>query len=154
MAELADALDSGSSGSNLVQVRALSRAQNVMLSHMRNVNIGLKRVYEKPERDDGYRILVDRLWPRGMSKASACIDLWMKDIAPSTNLRHWFGHDPDKWDKFKSLYKKELDGKTEIVGELMSIIQEKKKVTLLYSASDRVHNNAVALVELLGLQSF
>ncbi|MGC8653070.1 MAG: DUF488 domain-containing protein [Candidatus Kryptoniota bacterium] len=134
-----------------MQVRALSRAQSVMKLHMRNSNIMLKRVYEKPKKDDGYRILVDRLWPRGLSRASARVDLWLKDIAPSTELRRWFNHDPDKWDEFKLRYRKELDGNKETVNRLMEIIRKKKNVTFLYSTTNRVQNNASALIELLGL---
>ncbi|MGC8595311.1 MAG: DUF488 domain-containing protein [Candidatus Kryptoniota bacterium] len=111
----------------------------------------LKRVYEKPKKDDGYRILVDRLWPRGLSRASARVDLWLKDIAPSTELRRWFNHDPDKWDEFKLRYRKELDGNKETVNRLMEIIRKKKNVTFLYSTTNRVQNNASALIELLGL---
>lgn len=108
----------------------------------------IKRVYEKPERDDGYRILVDRLWPRGISKASAEIDEWIKEIAPSTELRKWFNHEPEKFSEFKKRYKEEL--KTQ-VAELKKIheISQKKKITLLYSAKDTQYNQAVVLLEVL-----
>lgn len=108
----------------------------------------IKRVYEKPERDDGYRILVDRLWPRGISKASAEIDEWIKEIAPSTELRKWFNHEPEKFSEFKKRYKEEL--KTH-VAELKKIheISQKKKITLLYSAKDTQYNQAVVLLEVL-----
>lgn len=108
----------------------------------------IKRVYEKPERDDGYRILVDRLWPRGISKASAEIDEWIKEIAPSTELRKWFNHKPEKFSEFKKRYKEEL--KTH-VAELKKIheISQKKKITLLYSAKDTQYNQAVVLLEVL-----
>lgn len=108
----------------------------------------IKRVYEKPEKDDGYRILVDRLWPRGISKASAEIDEWIKEIAPSTELRKWFNHEPEKFSEFKKRYKEEL--KTQ-VAELKKIheISQKKKITLLYSAKDTQYNQAVVLLEVL-----
>lgn len=111
--------------------------------------IKLKRVYEKPDKSDGFRILVDRLWPRGLSKEKAQVDLWLKDIAPSNELRKWFGHDPAKWIEFQSRYKQELEDKQEVLEELKQIIKEKKDVTLLYSARDTKHNNAVVLEELL-----
>ena len=108
----------------------------------------IKRVYEKPEKEDGYRILVDRLWPRGISKASAEIDEWIKEIAPSTELRKWFNHEPEKFSEFKKRYKEEL--KTH-VAELKKIheISQKKKITLLYSAKDTHYNQAVVLLEVL-----
>ncbi|HNR48371.1 MAG TPA: DUF488 domain-containing protein [Bacteroidia bacterium] len=108
----------------------------------------IKRVYEKPEKEDGYRILVDRLWPRGISKASAEIDEWIKEIAPSTELRKWFNHEPEKFSEFKKRYKEEL--KTH-VAELKKIheISQKKKITLLYSAKDTQYNQAVVLLEVL-----
>jgi len=108
----------------------------------------IKRVYEKPEKDDGYRILVDRLWPRGISKASAEIDEWIKEIAPSTELRKWFNHETEKFSEFKKRYKEEL--KTH-VAELKKIheISQKKKITLLYSAKDTQYNQAVVLLEVL-----
>lgn len=113
--------------------------------------IKLKRVYEKPDKSDGFRILVDRLWPRGLSKEKAQVDLWLKDIAPSNELRKWFGHDPAKWTEFQHLYKRELENKQEVLEELKQIIKE-KNITLLYSARDTKHNNAVVLKELLELQ--
>lgn len=108
----------------------------------------IKRVYEKPAKEDGYRILVDRLWPRGISKASAEIDEWIKEIAPSTELRKWFNHEPEKFSEFKKRYKEEL--KTH-VAELKKIheISQKKKITLLYSAKDTQYNQAVVLLEVL-----
>jgi len=106
----------------------------------------LKRVYEKSNKDDGYRILVDRLWPRGLKKTEAKIDLWLKEIAPSNELRKWFDHDVNKWKQFCTKYSKELKNKDE---ELNIITQQLKKsnVTLLFGASDKEHNQAVALLQ-------
>ncbi|MEM1944549.1 MAG: DUF488 domain-containing protein [Nitrososphaerota archaeon] len=110
--------------------------------------IRVKRVYEKPDRGDGVRILVDRLWPRGLKKNVAKIDLWMRDIAPSDSLRKWFSHDPSRWEEFRRRYWVELDGKEELVKQLLDMAR-KGRITLLYSASDTKHNNALALYELL-----
>jgi len=107
--------------------------------------IKIKRIYEQPAKEDGFRILVDRLWPRGISKEKAKIDLWLKEIAPSDELRKWFGHDPEKWEEFKAKYEKELKGKQELLGKIKQMEREKGIVTLLYSAKDKEHNNAVAL---------
>ena len=111
------------------------------------MKIEIKRVYEKPSERDGMRILVDRLWPRGLTKQKAAIDLWLKDIAPSTELRKWFAHDPEKWIEFKKKYLQELKDKEEQI----SIIKEhlKKEVTLVYGAKDEEHNEAHVLEELL-----
>lgn len=108
--------------------------------------INLKRAYEAPSKDDGTRILVDRLWPRGLTKEDAKIDLWLKDIAPSDALRKWFDHDPEKWEDFKKRYATELKNKSEA---LKAIKDEMKKgtITLVFSAKDEQHNNAVALGE-------
>ncbi len=111
----------------------------------------LKRVYEEAEKSDGFRILVDRLWPRGISKEKAHIDMWLRDIAPSHELRHWFGHDPAKWKEFQERYKAELESKQEEIVEFQKIIEEEQVVTLLFSASDEKHNNAVALTKILSL---
>lgn len=108
----------------------------------------IKRVYEAPGKGDGFRVLVDRLWPRGVSKDQARVDLWLKEIAPSDALRKWFGHDPDKWDAFKRRYFKELDGKAEPVRTLRGQAA-KGTVTLLYGAKEERFNNAVALKEYL-----
>ena len=108
-------------------------------------SIKLKRVYETPIKADGFRILVDRLWPRGIAKEKARVDLWLKDIAPSTELRIWFGHDPAKWAEFQKRYERELLQNEPALENLRRIIKEEKKVTLLFAASDEIHNNAVAL---------
>jgi len=110
--------------------------------------IKLKRVYETAEKDDGYRVLVDRLWPRGLSKEKAKVDLWLKDIAPTTQLRKWFGHDPAKWPEFKKLYHEELKKNNEIVSQLQQL-HKKGVVTLVYGAKDEEHNDAVVLKEYL-----
>ena len=111
------------------------------------MKIKIKRVYEKPDKEDGKRILVDRLWPRGLTKEKASVDLWLKDIAPSTELRKWFGHDPDKWAAFRKRYHKELKENKEQV----SLLKEQMKkgiVTLVYGAKDEEHNEALVLKEL------
>ena len=113
------------------------------------MNIQLKRVYEEPGDTDGKRILIDRLWPRGVTKAKARIEIWLKDIAPSTELRTWFGHDPSKWDDFKNRYNNELENNTTSASQLREHI-EKGKVTLVYGAKDKEHNDAVVLAEYLG----
>lgn len=111
--------------------------------------IRIKRVYNSPEETDGLRILVDRLWPRGLTKKGAKIDIWLKDVAPSDSLRKWFAHDPAKWDEFKKRYFQELKDKFEAV---KTIIDKGKQgtVTLVYGAKDAEHNNAVVLKEYLG----
>jgi uncharacterized protein YeaO (DUF488 family) len=106
----------------------------------------IKRVYEKPSRSDGLRVLVDRLWPRGLKKADAAIDLWMKEVAPSTELRRWFGHDPERFTEFKRRYRKELS--KDAFAELRSLGRG-KIVTLLYGARDPEMNQAAVLLALL-----
>ncbi|MGH7557604.1 MAG: DUF488 domain-containing protein [Gemmatimonadota bacterium] len=108
----------------------------------------LKRAYEPPEPGDGFRILVDRLWPRGLSKSSAQIDLWLKEVAPSTELRKWFGHDPAKWAAFRRRYFRELEENPEAVEQLREHTRQ-GTVTLVYGARDEEHNDAVALEEYL-----
>jgi uncharacterized protein YeaO (DUF488 family) len=110
--------------------------------------IKIKRVYEPPEKRDGFRVLVDRLWPRGVSKSSARIDLWLKEIAPSDGLRKWFGHEPAKWAEFRKRYVHELAKQPEAVAQLKQQVG-KGAVTLVYGAKDEHHNNAVALKEYL-----
>lgn len=108
------------------------------------LSIRVKRVYDEPGESDGLRILVDRLWPRGIAREKARIDLWLKEIAPSDALRKWFGHDPAKWDAFKSRYFRELEDRPELVAELKEKAQ-KAPLTLLFAARDPERNNAVAL---------
>src|ERR1700677_3611115 len=112
----------------------------------------LKRVYEPPSPDDGERVLVDRLWPRGMTKEKAAVDLWMKEISPSTELRKWFDHDPAKWAEFQARYREELKARPELVDELRRKARE-GTVTLLYGARNQEQNEAVVLMEFLGNQS-
>jgi len=107
-------------------------------------NIRLKRAYEAPAADDGVRVLVDRLWPRGVTKRSAALDRWMKEIAPSAELREWFGHDEARWQEFRSRYTKELRGHKHLLTELRSIAR-RRPLTLVYSARDEEHNDAVVL---------
>lgn len=109
--------------------------------------VALKRAYEAPADSDGTRVLVDRLWPRGMTKAKARIDVWLKDVAPSTQLRKWFGHDPEKWAEFQQRYRAELKG-SEALAELRRLVRA-GHVTLVYSAKDEEHNDAVVLAKLL-----
>lgn len=106
--------------------------------------IKLKRAYDPPEQADGFRVLVDRIWPRGVKKEELALDLWLKEVAPSSSLRKWFGHDPHKWPEFRLRYEAELKEK----GELIASLKEKSDqdtLTLVFSAKDVEHNNAVAL---------
>jgi|GEM_PF-116687 len=114
-----------------------------------DTDVRIRRVYEDASADDGLRVLVDRLWPRGRSKQSAHIDVWLKDIAPSKDLRTWFGHIPERFDEFSSRYRRELDANPEAVGRLRELIAGHSRVTLLYGAKDSEHNNAVVLREYL-----
>lgn len=111
--------------------------------------VKIKRVYDPETPEDGKRILIDRLWPRGMKKEEAKVDEWRKEIAPSTELRKWFAHDPDRWQEFKRRYEQELKTKSEVL-ELLRKEATKGTVTLLFSAHDPEHNNAVVLKELIG----
>lgn len=108
----------------------------------------IKRIYEKPAKDDGERIFVDRLWARGLTKEKAHIDIWMKDLGPSTELRKWFGHDPKRWAGFKTKYKRELKTKTELLKDIKKR-SKKGTVTLLYGAKDTEHNEALILKDYL-----
>ncbi|HEY7119415.1 MAG TPA: DUF488 domain-containing protein [Tepidisphaeraceae bacterium] len=108
-----------------------------------------KRAYEPPAQDDGVRVLVDRLWPRGVSKGHARIERWMKELAPSTALRKWFGHDPARWDEFRRRYRQELKERQDELAELRELVR-RQRVTLVYGAKDTEHNDAVALKEILG----
>jgi len=112
----------------------------------KRITIRIKRVYEEPEEADGRRILVDRLWARGLSKEKAKVDVWVKEIAPSTELRRWYGHDPNKWTEFKSRYAAELRANPDKVEEILEEVQE-GIVTFLYSSKEEQLNNAVALKE-------
>jgi uncharacterized protein YeaO (DUF488 family) len=110
-------------------------------------NVRIKRIYEPKEAEDGLRILVDRLWPRGLTKARAALDLWLKDAAPSTDLRIWFGHRPDRWEAFRERYLYELRT-SPAMAQLRALARE-NRVTLLYAASDQDHNEAVVLAACL-----
>jgi len=110
--------------------------------------IKLKRVYEEPSPDDGYRVLVERLWPRGLTKDRVAVDLWLKDVAPSPELRKWFGHDPARWEEFQERYRQELRGKQ---GDVQLLTQKENEgtVTLVYAARDEEHNGALVLARFL-----
>jgi uncharacterized protein YeaO (DUF488 family) len=108
------------------------------------MRIRIKRAYEKPEADDGIRILVERLWPRGLSKKNAKVDMWLKDIAPSTEIRKWFSHDPAKWEEFRGRYFKELNKNREAVKKLLDIT-EGSDVTFVYGSKEKEYNSARAL---------
>ena len=110
------------------------------------ISIRVKRIYDPPSPQDGFRILVDRLWPRGLSKEKAKVDLWLREISPSNQLRKWYGHDPQKWDEFKKRYAREIEGK----GEDLDLLVKKAKegtVTFLFSSKEEKLNNAQALKE-------
>nr|WP_245522470.1 DUF488 family protein [Vulcanisaeta distributa] len=113
------------------------------------MRIKVKRVYDEPDLSDGVRVLVDRLWPRGLSRERARIDVWLRDLAPSDELRRWFNHDPAKWDEFRLKYWSELDRNINDLSKLLSIIRGNGAVTLLYATRDKLRNNAVALAEYL-----
>ncbi len=112
------------------------------------MEIQVKRVYEKPQKGDGRRILVDRLWPRGLSREGAKIDRWAKEVSPSHELRKWYGHDPAKWDEFERRYARELDAKTETIEALLDLAA-RGQLTLVYSAKNEAFNQAVALRDYL-----
>ena len=118
------------------------------MPHGKRSAVRLKRAYAPPARADGTRVLVDRLWPRGLRKADAAVDLWLKDVAPSHELRRWFGHDPERWAEFRRRYKAELAHNSAAVAELRSLAR-RGPLTLLYSAHDEAHNQAVVLKEVL-----
>ena len=115
-------------------------------------NIKLKRAYERPDAGDGTRVLIDRLWPRGVRKADAAIDQWVKDLSPSTELRNWFGHDPARWLEFRRRYAAEVQQHPEQLKRLRTLARQ-GPITLVFSARDELHNDAVALRDfLLGRQ--
>jgi uncharacterized protein YeaO (DUF488 family) len=110
--------------------------------------IHLKRVYEEPSKGDGIRVLVERLWPRGLTKERAAVDLWLKDVAPSPELRKWFGHDPARWEQFQERYRRELRKQEDAV-QLLKQKAKQGSVTLVYAARDEEHNGALALKRFL-----
>ncbi|MBB3148654.1 uncharacterized protein YeaO (DUF488 family) [Phyllobacterium trifolii] len=115
---------------------------------IRAANVKLKRAYEAPAAEDGTRILVDRLWPRGVSKKDAALSLWMKEIAPSAELRKWFGHDPDRWNEFRRRYASEINRNSHLFDQLRSLALE-GPITLIYSAHDEIHNGAIVLRDVM-----
>lgn len=110
--------------------------------------VGIKRVYDPPTTADGYRVLVDRLWPRGLTKAAASVDEWLKEVGPSNDLRRWFGHDPGKFEVFAARYRSELSG-SDALAQLQARAREHPVLTLVYSAKDTEHNQAVVLRDVL-----
>lgn len=115
-----------------------------MRKERRAPDLRIKRVYDPPDKEDRARVLVDRLWPRGLRKESAELSLWLKEIAPTPELRQWFGHDPDRWAEFERRYRAELAGNDAAVAQVIGLLKE-GRVTLLYAAHDLQHNNAVVL---------
>ncbi len=111
--------------------------------------IKIKRIYELPDTSDGCRVLVDRLWPRGLAKEKAAIDHWLKDLAPSNDLRRWYGHDPDKWNEFRKRYRAELDADPSVLEPLTRLMDTERTITLLFSSREEKFNNAVALAAIL-----
>jgi uncharacterized protein YeaO (DUF488 family) len=111
--------------------------------------VRLKRVYDPPAPGDGFRVFVERLWPRGMTKERAKIDLWVKEAGASTELRKWYGHEPSKWDEFRRKYHRELDEHPGVVHRLKEVVRQNRDVTFLFAAHDPDHNNALALKEYL-----
>jgi len=119
-----------------------------MVLRSRKMPILLKRAYDEPSKNDGYRVLVDRVWPRGVRKEDADLDAWIKESAPSASLRKWFGHDPDKWEEFKRRYFKELDENPESLDPLLQRAR-RGRLTLVYGSKESRYNNAAALKEYL-----
>jgi uncharacterized protein YeaO (DUF488 family) len=111
--------------------------------------IRTKRIYEAPEKADGFRVLVDRLWPRGISKEKSAVGLWLKEIAPSDGLRKWFAHDPARWPEFKKKYREELKEHQKILKQIRDLEKGHGTITLVYAAKDEEHNNAIALKEII-----
>ena len=116
---------------------------------MSTKQFGIKRIYKDPSQNDGYSVLIDRLWPRGVSKEEARLDEWLKEIAPSTKLRKWFNHEPGKFDEFTRRYKGELTNREKEVKHLFEVTAVNQQVTLLYAAKDEEHNHALVLKEFL-----
>ena len=116
------------------------------------MTLKIKRVYDQPEKSDGFRVLVDRIWPRGLTKEKASVDLWAKELSPTTELRKWFNHEEDKWPEFKRRYGLELDARPEAVAEFVKLLPKHPRLTLLYGAKSEERNQAVALREYLAAQ--
>ena len=119
-----------------------------MSNKVRAGNVRLKRAYAPPARGDGQRVLIDRLWPRGVRKADAAIDHWLKDLAPSTELREWFGHDPERWRTFQRRYVAEIRKHGDVLAQLRRLAMQ-GPLTLVYAAHDEAHNDAVVLRRVL-----
>jgi uncharacterized protein YeaO (DUF488 family) len=115
-----------------------------MAKHIHSENVKVKRAYEPASHDDGIRVLIDRLWPRGVKKTDAKVDEWMKDLAPSTELRKWFGHDPAQWEEFQRRYTAEIHQHPEQLHHLQALARE-GTITLVFSAHDEAHNNAIVV---------
>ena len=133
------------------QLISLAELHSAAILSFRETNVAtvrLKRAYEKPSPEDGARVLVDRLWPRGVSKAGAAIDWWAKEIAPSPELRKWFGHEPARWQEFRRRYRREIDDHVEELDRLRDLVR-RGTVTLVYAARDEERNDAVVLRDLL-----
>jgi uncharacterized protein YeaO (DUF488 family) len=113
------------------------------------MTIKVKRVYAEPSPEDGYRVLVDRLWPRGLTKEAADVDLWVRDVAPTTELRTWYGHQPGKWPEFQERYNRELAERAELLDLLRDIERHRKTLTLLFAARDEERNEAQVLAKVL-----
>ncbi len=141
-------LEAGPSKPGMATKRSAKRPEAPMSKKIAAESVKLKRAYEPPDSDDGTRILIDRLWPRGLRKADADIDEWMKDLAPSTALRKWFGHKPERWPEFRRRYRSEIEQHPEQFHRLRAFA-ERGQITLVFSAHDEAHNDAVVLKELL-----
>ena len=128
--------------------RGLRDRENTNLKTATKLEIQIKRAYLRPSTEDGVRVLVDRLWPRGLRKSEAAIDRWLKEVAPSTELRRWFGHDPNKWQEFRRRYRAELSSNAALLNELRAMAK-KERLTLVYAARDELHNEAVMLRDVL-----
>lgn len=128
--------------------RGLGDRENTNLKTATKLEIQIKRAYLPPSTEDGVRVLVDRLWPRGLRKSEAAIDRWLKEVAPSTELRRWFGHDPNKWQEFRRRYRAELSSNAALLNELRAMAK-KERLTLVYAARDELHNEAVMLRDVL-----
>lgn len=131
-----------------VKRRKKDGKRHARVCYSRDIMISLKRIYDTAGKNDGFRVLVDRLWPRGVSKEKADLDLWLKEIAPSDELRKWFAHDVTKWPEFVKRYQQELKGKKELLEQLQTHVKQ-EPVTLLFAAKDEQHNNAVVLKSVL-----
>src|SRR5262249_2997628 len=131
-----------------LSIRVAIPGARPMSSRISADHIRLKRAYEPPASDDGIRILIDRLWPRGVKKTDAAIDEWMKEIAPSTKLRKWFSHDPERWQEFRRRYQTEIRHHPDEFDRLRTLAQ-RGRITLVFSAHDEAHNDAVVLKDLL-----